>query len=437
MKRFISMLTACVMTLILFPTANRSTQKTAVNAEETVIYTIEDIRNLQDFLLAKPTSESLVGKPYDLNHDDRWDVFDLCLMKRAYIEQHASETDGNTLVVYFSCSGNTEKVAGYVAEATDGTLFEIEPSVPYTAADLNYGDSSARATAEQNIPDARPEIANSVNQMERYDTVYLGFPIWWGKEPKIIDTFIESYDFSDKIVIPFCTSASSGISGAMNNIRNEIPDATVMDGKRFAASTSAETVSEWVHGMQNELKALQDNKSLVAYFSYPLENDVDAASSASVVVVDDIRYGATEYVAHVIAEQTNSDLFQIRTEQSYGTTFDEVTKNVKAEKDANAYPTLSEHISHLDEYDTLYIGFPTWSYDMPQIMYAFFEEHDLSGKTIYLFNTSGGSQFSGAIDEIKAMQPNAVVMETGLSVYWTSVSTSKDKITQWVNQLSA
>ena len=251
MKRFISMLTACVMALILFPTANRSTQKTAVNAEETVIYTIEDIRNLQDFLLAKPTSESLVGKPYDLNHDDRWDVFELCLMKRAYIEQHASESDGNTLVVYFSCSGNTEKVAGYVAEATDGTLFEIEPSVPYTAADLNYGDSSARATAEQNIPDARPEIANSVNQMERYDTVYLGFPIWWGKEPKIIDTFIESYDFSDKIVIPFCTSASSGISGAIDEIKAMQPNAVVMETGLSvywtSVSTSKDKITQWVN----------------------------------------------------------------------------------------------------------------------------------------------------------------------------------------------
>ena len=351
------------------------------------------------------------------------------------MEQHSS--DSHILVAYFSCSGNTEKMAGYVAEATGGTLFEIEPAVPYTAADLDYGDSSTRATAEQNDPAARPEIANSVDNMAHYDTVYLGFPIWWGKEPKIIDTFLESYDFSDKIVIPFCTSASSGISTAMNNIRNEIPGATVLDGKRFAASTAAETVSAWVNEMQTELDALQESKSLVAYFSYPLDNDVDAVSSASVVVVDDVRYGSTEYVANVIAEQTGSDIFQIRTEQSYGTTFDKVTKSVKAEKDAGTYPVLSEHISDLDEYDTLYIGFPTWSYDMPQIMYAFFEEHDLSGKTVYLFNTSGGSQFAGAIDEIKEMQPNAAVMENGLSVYWTSVSTSKDQIIEWVDQFAA
>ncbi len=155
----------------------------------------------------------------------------------------------HVLVAYFSCTGNTEKIAEYIAEATGGTLYEITPEQPYTAQDLNYNQSGSRANEEQNDPNARPAIQGSVDNMSQYDVVYLGYPIWWGKAPKIIDTFLESYDFSGKTIIPFCTSGSSGIAASIPDIQALASDATWMDGKRFSGSAKQSEVESWVEGL--------------------------------------------------------------------------------------------------------------------------------------------------------------------------------------------
>ena len=115
------------------------------------------------------------------------------------------------LVAYFSASGNTAKLADRIAEATGGDLYEIKPQQPYTSADLNWNDSGSRSSIEMKNPASRPAIANRVENMAQYDTVFVGFPIWWYVAPTIINTFLESYDFSGKTVIPFATSGGSGM----------------------------------------------------------------------------------------------------------------------------------------------------------------------------------------------------------------------------------
>lgn len=152
------------------------------------------------------------------------------------------------LTVYFSATGNTETVAQKIAQASKSDVFEIEARQPYTAADLNYNNSSCRANVEQNDPTARPEIANKVENMADYDVVFLGYPIWWGDCPKIIYTFMESYDFSDKTVIPFCTSGSTGISGSENTLKS-IADANWIKGRRFNSSVSDNEVQQWIDGL--------------------------------------------------------------------------------------------------------------------------------------------------------------------------------------------
>ena len=126
-----------------------------------------------------------------------------------------------TLVAYFSASGVTEKKAKLLAEVTGGDLFEIEPTERYTQADLNWMDKKSRSTLEMKDPSSRPAIAKKVADMDAYDTVYVGFPIWWYVEPSIINTFLESYDFSGKTVIPFCTSGGSG-TGKMDSVMHGI-----------------------------------------------------------------------------------------------------------------------------------------------------------------------------------------------------------------------
>ncbi|MBO7472483.1 MAG: hypothetical protein J6U00_00525 [Ruminococcus sp.] len=207
-------------------------------------YTEKDIINLQDFILNKNSEKDLSGKPYDMNGDDCWDVFDLCLMRREVVKE--TVTESNTLVIYFSRTCNTEKIAEYLIELTGADSYVIEAAVPYTDADIKYQDDNCRANKEQNDKTVRPEIANPITSIDSYDTIFLGYPIWWGQEPRIIDTFLESYDFSDKTVVPFCTSGSSGIATSEKNIADLVPIGNQLEGRRFPAGATKEDVKEWI-----------------------------------------------------------------------------------------------------------------------------------------------------------------------------------------------
>ena len=144
-----------------------------------------------------------------------------------------------TLVAYFSASGVTERAAKEIAGAVDADLYEILPTQPYTDADLDWTDKKSRSTAEMNDPACRPEIAGTVENIEQYDTVFIGFPIWWYVEPRIVDTFLESYDFSGKTVIPFATSGGSGIGGAEKSLREHCPKANWKQGKLVNSGAAA------------------------------------------------------------------------------------------------------------------------------------------------------------------------------------------------------
>jgi flavodoxin len=226
MKKLVSLLASAVMAvsamMITSGTIKSSADVDGVSSvTEKATYTIQDVRNLQDFLLTRPSEEDLTDKTYDLNGDGCWDVFDLSLMKREVLKDMNAESDHDTLVIYFSRTGNTEKIAEYLIELTDADSYVIEAAVPYTDDDIKYQDDNCRANKEQNDKTVRPEIANPIDSIDSYDTIFLGYPIWWGQEPRIIDTFLESYDFSEKTVIPFCTSGSSGI-GASEKISENL-----------------------------------------------------------------------------------------------------------------------------------------------------------------------------------------------------------------------
>ena len=149
-------------------------------------------------------------------------------------------------VIYFSATGNTQKVAGYIKDTTGGDLIEIVPKEKYTDNDLNYNNSNSRCTKEQNDSSARPEILNSIDT-DSYDVIYLGYPIWWGDAPKIILTFLDNHDLSGKTVIPFCTSGSSGISTSVNYFKNNYKNVNWQDGRRL--STSQSEVTNWVKSL--------------------------------------------------------------------------------------------------------------------------------------------------------------------------------------------
>lgn len=165
--------------------------------------------------------------------------------EQAAEEQVTEETASNqsgTLVVYFSCTGTTKGLAEAVAEELNADLYEIVPEEPYTSEDLDYHDDNSRSTKEMDDPSSRPAISGSVENMEQYDRIILGYPIWWGEAPRIVSTFVESYDFSGKTIIPFCSSGGSGIGSSADALETLAGNGTWLDGKRFDGSESGEDV---------------------------------------------------------------------------------------------------------------------------------------------------------------------------------------------------
>ena len=150
-----------------------------------------------------------------------------------------------TLVAYFSASGTTAKVAKGLAAAMGADLFEIAPQVPYTRADLNWNNSSSRSSIEMNDETCRPAIAGMVDGMGAYDTVFVGFPVWWYVELRIIDTFLEAYDFSGKTVIPFATSGGSGLGRAPQRMQGLVPGAKVLAGGLLNGRPSQAELATW------------------------------------------------------------------------------------------------------------------------------------------------------------------------------------------------
>ena len=148
------------------------------------------------------------------------------------------------LVVYFSATGTTKSAAKKVKKATGGTLYQIKAAKPYTSADLNYDNDDCRANTEQRDGSVRPQIKGKVKNIKKYDVIFVGYPIWWGKEPMIIRTFLESNNLKGKKIVPFCTSGGSGISGSMEGVKAAAKGAKVVNGKDLT-DMSSKSVAKW------------------------------------------------------------------------------------------------------------------------------------------------------------------------------------------------
>lgn len=178
-----------------------------------------------------------------------------------------------------------------------------------------------------------------------------------------------------------------------------------------------------------------DGKVLVAYFAVAENSDVDAVSSASVSEVDGETKGRMTALAEMIQEKTGGDLFSIKTSVKYPGDGGKLVEYAQEEQDKDERPELTSHIDNLDDYSVIFVGFPTWWYDLPQIMYSFFDEYDFSGKTIIPFNSHNGSQFSGTIETIQELEPDADVVTDGFTVNESDVPDAKDGIDSWLEGL--
>lgn len=153
------------------------------------------------------------------------------------------------LVAYFSASGVTAKVAGKLAEAVGAQIYEIRPEVPYTNADLNWQDKKSRSSIEMDDKSCRPQMADQSADVAAAEVVYIGFPVWWYREPSIIDTFLEAYDFSGKKIVPFCTSGSSGIGDTAKRMQEIAGNGVVLEGKRFPSDVSVDELKTWADSL--------------------------------------------------------------------------------------------------------------------------------------------------------------------------------------------
>ena len=147
----------------------------------------------------------------------------------------------NNLVVYFSCSGETKKVAEELKSILNCDIFEIVPETLYTDRDLDWNDKNSRSTIEIGDESCRPRIRNRIDNIDKYDTIYLGFPIWWYTAPKIVNTFLDSYDFSNKKVILYCTSGGSSIDKTYNDLKNSYPDIDFIKGSRLYSNSDIDS----------------------------------------------------------------------------------------------------------------------------------------------------------------------------------------------------
>lgn len=348
--------------------------------------------------------------------------------------EQTESADGKTLVVYFSWSGNTEEMASYITEQTDGDLLEIEPKAAYPA-DYNETGDIAKVERDEN---ARPEIANLPASIDEYTTILVGYPIWWHTAPMIVGTFLENYDLTGKEVYPFTQSASMDteqFNQSVEFVREVSKGASVHDGM-FARPSDTDAIDAYLS--ENGLIAASADgasdltnevaNALVVYFSVPDDRD------NSYVEVEGERLGNTQYMAQVIQENTGADIFRIQPVTPYPTDHEELLEAAQDEIRANARPEINGTIENFDSYDVVFVGYPNWSADMPYIMYSFFESYDFSGKIIVPFMTHGGSGFSGTQGTIAELEPDATMLE-GKAISRSSIEDAEQEIIDWIDEI--
>lgn len=217
-------------------------------------------------------------------------------------------SDNSVLVAYFSVTNHTKEIAIKAQEYLKSDIFEIVPSQEYTSADINY-NTDCRANREQNDPNARPEIKYSIEDISKYDTIVLGYPIWWGQAPKIMYTFVESYDLSNKTIIPFCTSGSSPIGSSATNLAKSEPNANWLEGKRFPVGASKEDVVSWLDSYidkeEKDMKLLIDEKELDV--SWEDNDSVKALNMLLPLTINMHEYGGFEQTGSIGSSIVRND----------------------------------------------------------------------------------------------------------------------------------
>ena len=326
-------------------------------------------------------------------------------------EEILSQSDIKVLVAYFSYSGTTRNIANAISEKTGGDLFEITPQDGYSNV---YMESNSEIRGNE-----RPALTDTVENMEEYDIVFVGYPVWWHATPTPINTFLESYDLTGKLIIPFCTSGGSDIDETMPTFLNSCDGLAVYGERRISGTSQLDgwlaelrvtgnaaqpgdgtqvepsgletTVSE--EGKETTGVSGEDGKTLIVYFSWSTS-------------------GNTERMATYIQEQTGGDLLELEPLNPYPTDYEECGDVALVERDENARPEIANLPDSISEYDTVFVGYPIWWHTAPMIIGTFLENYDLSGVEVYPFTQSASmdtEQFENSMEFVRESAAGANV----------------------------
>ncbi|WP_349673218.1 flavodoxin [Lacrimispora sp.] len=222
---------------------------------------------------------------------------------------------------------------------------------------------------------------------------------------------------------------------ACGNSQNDTTSASVSQEPITSQSAQAAQLPEKDASSSGEDESGSGSKILIAYFTAAENSGIDAVTSASYTTVNGTSVGRVRAVADMIAAETGGELFSIQTSVVYPTDGGELIDYAAGEQDANARPELTRQIENLDQYDAIFIGYPNWWYDMPMVMYSFFEKYDFAGKTIIPFNVHNGSRFSSTIKTIQELEPEATVVEDGFTVSERTVADAAGDVASWLDEL--
>lgn len=305
--------------------------------------------------------------------------------------------------------GNVEFIANTIREETGGDIFAIETVQTYPGEHQALLDFAAAEMAAN----ARPELSAGISNLDDYDVIFLGYPIWNADLPMPVYTFLDTYDLSGKTVIPFTAHGGSGFAGTISTVAAQEPGAQV---ERSGFSVSRNSVSEAKNDIVDWVRELGYTKTA--------QRPAPAPDSANVLVAYFSQTGTTERVARQIAEYANGDLAEIERAQPYGNLQDEA----KAEIDNGTHPDITVDAGNLDEYDVIFIGYPIWWDDAPAMIATFLAENDFSGKVVAPFCTSSYSPIDNSLHIFRELASGATVTD-GLT------ANSESAIRPWVDQI--
>ena len=309
---------------------------------------------------------------------------------------------GNVLVAYFSKTNTTESVARAIREFTDADIFEIERKEPYPN---DYTPTTEEAREEKDA-NARPELKTYLADevMARYDTIILGFPIWWHTAPMPVLSFLNYYDLSGKTIYTFCTAATSPITESTADIRKNADGATVTEGRKFSGGSDG-SIETWLNGLgliKNDDDAAADG------------GGVTDAQYSNVLIVYFSWSQTTEKSVNALAASMNGEtVWEIVPEEPYEGSYNDVAYGrAKDEADNDIHPPIVGEVENIAEYDAVIIAYPIWWHTIPMVVATFLDDHDLSGTDIYPMSQSASmdrGQFEQSVNDIKKLEPAATV----------------------------